>query len=151
MFTESTTTQPVPLLSHFRTTVRNELHTWIAHTVIYVAYFSIVYFLLDPLIPKNLTTFRVLLGFVTTIPVLLQLATWNYWTMGFKSRTEHFFVSILIIFAYYLINSEVTLQIFLVVTISHLTIFVTRRLIVRKRHAPDALAIIITLILVTLG
>lgn len=143
--------QPIPLLSHFRTTVRNELHTWVAHTVIYAAYFSIVHFFLDFLVSQKINFNWYLLFLLSTFPVLIQLLTWNFWTMGFKSRTQHFFVSILILSAFYLRENETTLSIFWIVTYLHLGVFMIRRLVGRKRHAPDVMTYILTFGIVFLG
>lgn len=150
MTQDASQNQPAPLLSKFGTTLRNELQTWIAHVVIYAAYFSCVFFLLDSLIGYD-RLLLVFFFFISTIPVLLQLATWNYWNMGFKSRTRQFFVSILICFTYFLINYRIELNIFWMVAFLNLIAFIVRRLFARKKHMPDTLTIALTVGIALIG
>lgn len=159
MTIETNNYQPDPLLSRFRTTLRNELHDWLRRLVMYSAYYVSIYTLLRA-IPENIFSlipyFDILILALASIPMLLPVATWSYWHMGFKSRIRLYFVSVAFLVAYYLKDllesrdSYATLMIFWYVAVFISVSFLLRRLISRNRHRPDGLAIFLTIILTIL-
>lgn len=162
MSIETNNYQPEPLLSRFRTTLRNELHDWLRRLIMYSAYYVSINSLLrgipqgiiPSILPSHLLNL-VIFG-LASIPMLLPVATWSYWHMGFKSRIRLYFVSVLFLCAYFVkdftdpTSSGATLRIFWYVVIFICISFLIRRLTSRNRHRPDFLAVALTIVLTVL-